>query len=176
MVAANDVAMTLNIRTHTPDDLPVISTLCWAYRDLLVERNADFAEMLDLYYAKDSYNDLIADLPRIHARPKGDILVAERADAVVGCAMYYEIAPGTCEIKRVFVSEAARGSGAGRALMRAGLDAAKADGYTRMVLDTVHTLPEAIALYEAMGFAPCAPFYEPDPRFIAHLRFFDITL
>mmetsp|Transcript_553 Transcript_553/g.1580 ORF Transcript_553/g.1580 Transcript_553/m.1580 type:complete len:177 (+) Transcript_553:1302-1832(+) len=176
MVAAKDAAMTLTVRPYTTADLPAISTLCWAYRDLLTVRNAEFSELVDLYYAKPDYSALIADLPRIHARPKGEIFVADQASAVVGCAMYYEIAPGTCEIKRVFVDEAARGSGAGRALMQAGIDGATRDGYRRMVLDTVHTLPEAIALYEAMGFAPCAPFYEPDPRFITRLRFFDIAL
>ncbi|MEO0746666.1 MAG: hypothetical protein AAFY49_15075 [Pseudomonadota bacterium] len=53
---------------------------------------------------------------------------------------------------------------------------AAADGYGRMVLDTIAPLTEAIALYERLGFAPCAPFYNPDPAFAPHLRFFDITL
>lgn len=168
--------MTVTLRPYTPADLPAISALCWDYRDLLLVRTADFADIVDLYYAETDYGDLIADLPRIHARPKGDILVAELDGDVVGCAMYYPIAPGTCEIKRVFVSEAARRCGAGRALMQAGMNAAAKDGYTRMVLDTVHTLTEAIALYTAVGFAPCAPFYDPDPKFEDRLRFYDITL
>lgn len=91
--------------------------------------------------------------------------------------MYYPLdTPGVTEIKRVFVDPIARGLGAGRALMREGMERARADGYTRMVLDTIVPLTEAIALYEALGFKPCTPFYEPDPAFAPHLRFFDFDL
>ena len=53
---------------------------------------------------------------------------------------------------------------------------AKPDGHDHMVLDTVHTLTEAIALYQRVGFVPAKPFYEPDPAYIDTLRFFDIQL
>jgi hypothetical protein len=41
-----------------------------------------------------------------------------------------------------------------------------------MVLDTMRVLPEAIALYRALGFSPCVPFYDPDPRFADDILFF----
>ena len=132
---------------------------------------------MDTYYSADIYPALIADLPRIHARPRGDILLATLGTQVVGCAMYYPLSePGVTEIKRVYVDDAARGAGAGRALMRAAMKGARSDGYTRVVLDTIAPLTEAIALYDALGFAPCAPFYEVDPAFAPHLRFFDHPL
>ncbi|WP_299653256.1 GNAT family N-acetyltransferase [uncultured Tateyamaria sp.] len=169
--------MPLTIRPATPADMDDVARLCWAYRDLLVERSDGLPPVVDAYYAKDSYAALIADLPRIHARPKGDILVATLNDTVVGCAMYYPLAePGTTEIKRVYVDTAARGTGAGRALMQDAMQRARADGYTRMVLDTIIRLPEAIALYERLGFEPCAPYYDPDPAFAPFLRFFDHPL
>jgi hypothetical protein len=43
-------------------------------------------------------------------------------------------------------------------------------------LDTVHTLTEAIALYERSGFSPASPFYEPDPAYVETLRFYDCPL
>lgn len=169
--------MTLTLRPATlPDDSDALATLCWGYRALLADRCAADPRILDTYYAHDTYAALIADLPRIHARPRGDIILAQTDKGPVGCAMYYPIDATTCEIKRVFVTDAARGLGAGKALMQENMRRAAADGYGRMVLDTMKDLTEAIGLYHALGFAPCAPFYEPDPRFVDQLRFFDIAL
>ena len=167
----------MHIRPATPDDHADIARLCWAYRDLLVAREGDMPSIVEAYYAKDSYAKLINDLPRIHARPKGDIVLAVLDDDVVGCAMYYPLSmPGVTEIKRVFVDAQARGTGAGRALIEDCMTRARSDGYTRMVLDTAINLPEAIALYHRLGFAPCPPFYDPDAAFEPYLRFFDHSL
>lgn len=169
--------MTLSIRAaRLPDDMDALSTLCWAYRDLLISRTAHVPDMVERYYSQADYAALIADLPRIHARPRGKILLAELDGAVVGCTMYYPHPSGPCEVKRIYVSDAARGLGAGGQLLRAAMDHARADGHRRMVLDTVHTLTEAIALYERNGFLPCDPFYDPDPAYTETLRFFDHPL
>ena len=167
----------LVLRSATPADMDDVARLCWAYRALLAERAQEIPGIVERYYAEESYAAMIADLPRIHARPTGDILLAEHDGTVVGCAMYYPLEmAGVTEIKRVFVDPDARGLGAGRALMRAAMTQARSAGYTRMVLDTMAPLTEAIVLYRAIGFAPCAPFYEPDPAFAPVLRFFDIDL
>ena len=167
----------MQVRPFTPDDQPELARLCWAYRDLLVERTKAVPGLIDTYYSQDDYTHLIAELPRIHARPRGDILLAEHAGAVVGCGMYYPLEqPGLCEIKRVFVDPSARGLGAASAIFDAAMAGAKADGYERMILDTMIELTEAIALYEKLGFAPCDAFYDLDPRFKDVIRFFDRAL
>ena len=161
---------------NLPDDLNALGALCWAYRDLLITRTTHVPDMVERYYSKFDYATLIADLPRIHARPLGDILVAVIADEIVGCAMYYQHSSGLCEVKRIFVSNAARGHGAGFKLLDAAKERAARDGHKTMVLDTVHTLVEAIVLYERSGFTPAAPFYDPDPAYVETLRFFDCPL
>lgn len=168
----------LTIRPAVWDiDGPAIHALCWAYRDLLVERTSAFPGLLDRYYAKADYAALLDDLPRIHARPKGDIVVAELEAQVVGCAMYYPLAAeGVTEIKRIFVSADARGRSAGRALIEDCMRRAVADGYKRMVLDTMIELTEAIRLYEAMGFTPADPFYDLPEDAASAIRFFGIDL
>ena len=168
--------MHLSIRPATAADQVDIAALCWGYRDLLVERMAHVPEMLERYYAKDAYADLLADLPRLHARPMGEILIAEDQQRPIGCAMYLPAGPETCEIKRIFVAPEGRGYGAASALISEAMVRAKTDGYKRMVLDTVHTLTEAIGLYEKIGFQPGAPFYTPDPAFVHTLRFYEISL
>lgn len=163
------------VRSATPSDTADVARLCWAYRGVLVDRMASIPGILDQYYAEPDYAALIDKLPQIHARPRGDILLAV-TDHPVGCAMYYPISDHETEIKRIYVDPKARGLGAGRALISAAMDRAAADGYTRMVLDTVDTLTEAMTLYSAMGFAPCAPFYTPAPEFAPRLRFYDIPI
>jgi len=163
----------MQIRSYRPEDHAALARLCWAYRDLLAERTAIEPLILKTYYAKDDYARLIDDLPRIHAPPKGDILLAEHEGQIIGCAMYYPLAQaGLTEIKRVYVDPSARGLGAGRALFEAAMTGARAAGYDRMVLDTMVALTEAIALYGALGFNPAEPFYELDARFAPYIRFF----
>ncbi len=57
-----------------------------------------------------------------------------------------------CLVEDVFVEDAARGSGLGRALMDAAVARARERGARRMELDTHDTNAAAIALYESIGF------------------------
>lgn len=164
------------VRPAEKADLADVRALCRAYRALLVERSQHVPSFITTYYSEESFEALLADLPHIHARPDGAIFLAELAGRPVGCAMTQRIDRETSEIKRVFVTPEARGSGAGRALFAAAMAQARADGYGRMVLDTFHTLDEAIGLYHALGFTPAAPFYAPDPALAPFLRFYEARL
>jgi len=157
-------------------DLAAVRDLCRAYRALLADRTQDKPEILAHYYAEDAYEALLRALPEKHARPKGTIFVAELSGRVVGCGMTHEIAPGVCEIKRVFVEDAARGHGAAKTLCLAAMAQARADGFTTMMLDTMVRLPEAIALYETLGFRPGAPFYEVPEMLKGMILFFETPL
>ncbi len=149
-----------------------VRNLCRAYRELLIVRNAGKSNIVEDYYKSEDYEPLLKRLPELHARPDGFILVGEFGGDVVACGMTHRIGPNTCEIKRVFVSDAARGHGVAVALCRAAMEQAAKDGYARMVLDTMRELPEAIALYRKLGFTECAPFYDPDPKYTHQIHFF----
>jgi len=64
----------------------------------------------------------------------------------------------------MFVSPAAQGRGAGRALATELIRAARAEGYTNMYLDTGARQTEAQSLYRSLGFAEIAPYYETPLR------------
>jgi putative acetyltransferase len=166
----------MQVRHADEADLAPVRDLCRAYRAFLVERTADLPGFLDVHYGAADYEAILADLPRLHARPDGAILVAEAHGRVIGCIMTRRLDDRTCEIKRLYVDHAARGLGAARALCEAALAQARSDGYRRVKLDTLFTLTEAIGLYRAMGFTPCGP-YQPEPDFaLPHLRFFEKDL
>ena len=66
--------------------------------------------------------------------------------------------PDAGELKKVFVSEAARGLGIARLLMRAVEGEARLHGLARLVLHTGIRQPEAITLYTALGYRPVRLF------------------
>lgn len=68
---------------------------------------------------------------------------------------------GCAEMKRVFVHERFRGLGVASALVAAFEDAARADGFTRVRLETGTKQPEAVALYEKLGYERSATPFGP---------------
>ncbi len=69
----------------------------------------------------------------------------------------------TVELKRMYVAPTARGTGAGRAIANAAVDAARTMGYQRVVLDTDPAMTAAHALYESLGFRFIPPYYDHSP-------------
>jgi GNAT superfamily N-acetyltransferase len=67
---------------------------------------------------------------------------------------------GSGELKKVWVDESARGSGAARALLAAIEDDARAHGLTSVVLQTGIRQPEAVSLYLSAGYRPVVPFFD----------------
>lgn len=116
----------------------------------------------------EAFQSIINDLPQIHARPRGGILLAEINDRPAGCVMYQELEPDVAEIKRLFVNEAGRGHGLGRLLLEQMFEQMIADGYKTVVFSSARFLNHARRLYESVGFRDI-----PQPEgFPDHLRSF----
>ncbi len=90
--------------------------------------------------------------------PAGVLLVAALRDEPVGCGALKYHGDAPAEVKRMWVSSAARGLGLGRRLL-AELEArAAAHGVRTLRLETNRTLTEAIALYRSAGYREVDPF------------------
>jgi len=86
------------------------------------------------------------------------------ADGDGGCVALRFLGADTAEMKRLYVRDAHRGKGLGRALAEAAIRAAREAGCTRIVLDTLPKMREAQVLYQTLGFRPIAPYLEnPTP-------------
>lgn len=79
-------------------------------------------------------------------------LVVYDGDAAVACGGLRPLEPPIAEIKRMFVTAAARGRGHGRALLAELERRAREFGYERVRLYTTRVLFEARALYDDAGY------------------------
>lgn len=97
--------------------------------------------------------------------PAGLFLVAEVEGVPAGCGAWRVLPSGDVEIKRVYVEPAFRRRGLARRLMAALEASAARAGHRSVVLNTGQQQPEALALYERLGYRPvpgygvyaCAP-------------------
>jgi ribosomal protein S18 acetylase RimI-like enzyme len=110
-------------------------------------------------------------LPGAFAAPDGCLMIARVEGEPVGLVGYDRADAETCEMKRLYVTEEARGQGVAHALCTRLLEEAHAAGYRAMRLETRAFMGEAIALYTLLGFADSEAFHPIPESFRAQTRF-----
>jgi ribosomal protein S18 acetylase RimI-like enzyme len=121
----------------------------------------EYEAWLDVDLCFQSFKEELKNLPGKYAAPTGRLLLAFADEKIAGCIALRKIDDETCEMKRLFVREDFRGSGAGKKLIEKLIAEARALGYKRMLLDTLpDKMPKAVALYRFYGFRQIAPYYD----------------
>lgn len=122
----------------------------------------EYARSLGFSLCFQNFQQELDTLPGKYAPPHGVLLVdGGKAGEPAGCVAVRPLGKDDCEMKRLYVRPASRGTGTGRALVEAATAWARSRGYRAMKLDTVPgQMDAAIALYRSMGFVECAPYYE----------------
>ena len=87
----------------------------------------------------------------------GRILFAVHGGEPVGCCSMLPLAVGEFEIGKMAVTERCQRAGIGRKVLEAAIERARADGATRLYLETNEILTPARRLYESVGFRPVPP-------------------
>lgn len=145
---------------RSDDDLAAVAALFDAY-----------AASLDVDLAYQGYGAERAGLPGKYGPPQGELLLARGPEGrALGCVALRPLEDGACEMKRLYVSPAARGTGLGAALAEAVVRMAALRGYAEIRLDTLPTMAAAIGLYERMGFGRTPPYYDGAPEGTIFLR------
>lgn len=133
----------------------------------------EYARSLNFSLHFQHFDKELAELPGEYSPPTGRLLVALEGDEAIGCVGLRRINNETCEMKRLYIRPAHRRKGIGRQLAVEVTREAEEAGYTRMRLDTLTSMKEAVSLYRSLGFKDIEQ-YRPNP--IPGALFLELTL
>jgi ribosomal protein S18 acetylase RimI-like enzyme len=121
-----------------------------AFRDINLE-------WIARYFVVEAKDRETLDNPRKYILdPGGAIFLAVDGEQRVGAVALVMMGRGSVELAKMGVRPEAQGRGAGRKLVAAAIDKARAMGMKRVYIETNSKLATAIKLYHDAGFRPLA--------------------
>lgn len=128
-----------------------------AAREIFIE----YEKWLGVSLCFQGFQEELARLPGRYEPPGGSLLLGFIDGELGGCVASRSLDDEICEMKRLYVREAHRGSGLGRMLIGHVVAGARAAGYKRMRLDSwVPRIQKAIGMYRQLGFYEIQPYNE----------------
>jgi len=132
----------LEVRAVTRDDIEAVIRLV---TEVLHEFGLEFGKGAIT-------DDELRELPESYTTRGGAFWVAALGDELFGTCGVFPVAPGTFELRKMYLHASSRGMGIGGRLLDEAIGWCRARGGTKLVLDTVEEMTRAIAFYEANGF------------------------
>jgi len=119
-------------------------------------QDPDFLSLVDLLDAdlakRDGEDHAFYSLYNGLEQIRHAVLYYEENGQAVGCGAMKQVAPGTMEVKRMYVLPDSRGTGVATRVLRELEEWAADLNMTRIILETGKRQPEAIRLYEKNGY------------------------
>lgn len=146
--------MSLTLRPLTTDDTEAIEHVRQFFRN--------YAGWLGVDLSYQNFEQEMASLPAAYAMPQGRLFYAEVDGQPAGCVGVRPLndTEGVCEMKRLYVEPAYRGTGVGRQLAMLAIKAAKEIGYRKLIIDTLPNMRMAVKLYRELGFTEAPNYYQ----------------
>jgi GNAT superfamily N-acetyltransferase len=136
---------------RTDEDAAAVYTLAYEYIDWLQERYPEMDGEIDTYLQHQDFDKQVRQVLTFFNPPKGECLLAVHQGSPVGMVMLKD-AGDVCKMHRMFVREAGRGLGIGRALVGHLKERAREMGFKSMILNALPRHHEALKLYQSSGF------------------------
>ena len=118
----------------------------------------EYEEYIGFDLCFQGFEQELVDLPGRYAKPGGRLYLIKCDKEIAGCAGLRKVGDGICEMKRLYVREQFRGKKFGRMAAEQLVADARSEGYSKMRLDTLPIMKEAVALYRSLGFKVIEPY------------------
>lgn len=126
-----------------------------------IECMTEYVKWLDLDLSFQGWADEVAAMPGKYVPPTGELLLAKSVGGrALGCVALRPLSDSVCEMKRLWVRDAAKGMGVGKALVSAVIESGRKLGYEAMRLDTLPRMTAALKMYASFGFIEIEPYYK----------------
>ncbi|KIW82703.1 hypothetical protein Z517_05731 [Fonsecaea pedrosoi CBS 271.37] len=152
---AREIASFSITPVRLPRDLTDTISLFYAY-----------AESLGFDLSFQNFDNEMAGMPGKYSPPQGELLLARNeAGVAIGCVGLRPLPSAglggkVCEMKRLYVTPAGRGTGVGKALASDIIAIAEKLGYDEVRLDTLPSMTTALGMYRNFGFENIPAYYE----------------
>lgn len=132
---------------------------------------SEYNQMLGVNLNFQNYEQELDQLPGKYALPDGRLYIAWVKNTAAGCIALRRINDRACEMKRLYVRPEFRGYQIGQMLADQIIADAIELEYKYMLLDTLTTLENAVALYKKLGFYEIEPYYQNPLENVIYMRF-----
>lgn len=144
---------------------------------MLAEVRVQYPQLDTTEFASErSYDDIRKKFPGEHVAPFGGLFIATNEGEVCGCIALGKLTDDIGEVRTLYVRPACRGLGVGKLLVDTILREARRIGYSKVRLDTLAFMTDALKLYRGMGFRDIPSYRDSMASLPQYVCFLELTL